>query len=72
MKILAPDFQDLYDFSKPMIAGTKFGKWTNHMVCILATDKDGLTVGDPISIGRKHWKWKHFSKVWSGIVLVLH
>lgn len=71
VKILAPDIRDLHKFAKPMIAGIKFGKWTNHMVCIFTTDKDGLTVGDPISIGRKHWSWEYFNKAWSGIVLVV-
>ena len=72
VKILAPDFRDLHELSEPMIAGIKFGKWTNHMVCIFAADKEGLTVGDPISTGRKHWTWEYFSKAWSGIVLVAY
>ena len=64
------ELESLHELPKPFLAGTKFSAWTNHMVCVLETTKDGLVVGDPISTGRKTWSWENFSKMWSGIVIV--
>ena len=68
--VKVPELEDLHKLPKPFLAGIKFSSWTNHMICVLETAKDGLVVGDPISTGRKTWSWRQFDKLWSGIVIV--
>ena len=69
--IKAPELENLRKLQTPFLAGIEFSSWTNHMVCVLDTSKEHLVIGDPISIGPKKWSWEDFSKMWSGIVIVM-
>jgi predicted double-glycine peptidase len=68
--VMAPELYKLHKITKPFLAGIDFSSATNHMVCVLETNRDYLVVGDPISIGRKKWSWDHFEKQWLGLVIV--
>ena len=68
--VMVPDLNDLITVPKPFLAGIRFSFWTNHMVCVLDASRESLIVGDPISVGRKTWSWRHFQKKWSGIIVV--